>query len=734
MSSKSPSIAAAIGLSAATFCGSNVALEAFVPGLTPTTAPRQLETSLRGAEAPELTLSSAHDSTVSSFSSALSFGAAALVAGKALSGSWSKRSVNVKRHAEADMTAPYRRDLGFAAGMVGNKHAFGDYNFDPCGFAEKVPDYLPWLREAELKHGRICMLAFLGLVAPEIIRIPGPEPCYTASIVDAHNACIGPSFWQQSGPMMQIAGWILIVEMTTAMPKFIDGITLENAGDYRLGLQFLPEDKEAADKKKMAELKNGRLAMIAFGGGITQAVVSGNGFPWIFALKNGSQQGSGLAASVPARGGPAMASASKVTMKCGEGYKMSKAVPYLPSSPALEGYPGEEDGFDPMGFSLAIDVRWLREAELKHARITMLAVLGWIATDLGMRVDGEAFQVSTIEAHDAMVKFGSMPQMLVWLGYAEVFGFLAIVNMMEGKTDRKPGDFGIRTLYPKDEAAQYDMQLRELRNGRLAMLAFSGCATVGVLTGKVWPFLDATSDRRSRTTFGLGSTMCGGIRSSATRSGAVATRALEASRSLPYLPKPKNLAGWVGEEAEFDPLGFSETFDMKWLREAELKHGRVTMIATVGFVAQQYISFPGWELVPNANDAPALAPPYGPFALLAACGWIESTAYNGKLTMLDMFEDKTRVPGDLNFGTGMLNNVSEARAYDLKLKELNNGRLAMMAFGGMVHHNLVVREPLFPIFPEDWKGPQGSWQLESVMGAIVEGRIGNEMIPPGYFP
>ena len=32
--------------------------------------------------------------------------------------------------------------------------------------------------------------------------------------------------------------------------------------------------------------------------------------------------------------------------------------------------------------------------------------------DLGLRVPGDAFQISTLEAHDAMVKFGSMPQIL----------------------------------------------------------------------------------------------------------------------------------------------------------------------------------------------------------------------------------------------------------------------------------------------------------------------------------
>merc|ERR1712232_480977 len=457
---------------------------------------------------------------------------------------------------------------------------------------------------------------------------------------------------------------------------------------------------------KLKELKNGRLAMLACGGAFTQMALSGNSFPWLFSATGRSdQQGPGFGCSVPAtKSTRATVGGSKVSMKAGGGYKMSKSVPFLPVSPALEGYCGEEDGFDPMGLTLAIDIRWLREAELKHARVCMLATVGWITTDLGMRIPGDIFQVSTVEAHDAAVKTGAFPQMLCWLGYAEVFGFLAITNMMEGTTDRKPGDFGLRWLYPEDEKRQYDMQLKELRNGRLAMLAFGGIATSAVLTGETWPFF-ATSEGPTAGT---------------------AKHAKEVSRSMPFLPKPQNLKGYVGEEAEFDPIEFSKVFDMRWLREAELKHGRVCMLASSGFLLQSTGTVPGLPDTPDALQAVYTCPPVWAAGLLFFGGYVESTVYGGKITMLDMFDGpaKDRAPGDFNFGSGFMKGnwpgygASEKEQYDLKLRELNNGRLAMLAFSGMVHHNLIVKGPLWPLVPDGWAGPQGTWGLQSFQGFL----------------
>lgn len=176
------------------------------------------------------------------------------------------------------------KEVPFAAGLIGGQSAFssGDYNFDPCGFSTRYPEWLPWFREAELKHGRVCMLAWVGLVVPDIVRIPGPERCYgAASVVEAHAGCT-PTTEDYTSPLGQVFIFCAIVESCTTFPLAQQGLTLENAGNYRLGLNVLPKDDLKAQEMKLKELKNGRLAMVAFGGAITQAVLSGNGFPWLY--------------------------------------------------------------------------------------------------------------------------------------------------------------------------------------------------------------------------------------------------------------------------------------------------------------------------------------------------------------------------------------------------------------------------------------------------------------------
>ena len=52
----------------------------------------------------------------------------------------------------------------------------------------------------------------------------------------------------------------------------------------------------------------------------------------------------------------------------------------------------------------------MREAELKHGRLSMLAVLGWVAVDAGLRIPGTGFESipTSFAAHNAGVANGSM--------------------------------------------------------------------------------------------------------------------------------------------------------------------------------------------------------------------------------------------------------------------------------------------------------------------------------------
>ena len=64
----------------------------------------------------------------------------------------------------------------------------------------------------------------------------------------------------------------------------------------------------------------------------------------------------------------------------------------------------------------------------------------------------------------------------------------------------------------------------------------------------------------------------------------------ERSKSLPFLLRPSKLDGTLAGDEGFDPLGLSNIedigIDLYWMREAELKHSRVAMLAVVGSLSQ----------------------------------------------------------------------------------------------------------------------------------------------------
>jgi hypothetical protein len=82
------------------------------------------------------------------------------------------------------------------------------------------------------------------------------------------------------------------------------------------------------------------------------------------------------------------------------------------------------------------------------------------------------------------------------------------------------------------------------------------------------------------------------------------------SVALPFAAKPANLNGELVGDAGFDPFKFSDKGDVAKYREAELKHGRVAMLAVVGILTQEIYqwneAFPSKNFLEALKTAPTL--------------------------------------------------------------------------------------------------------------------------------
>lgn len=158
-----------------------------------------------------------------------------------------------------------------------------EFKFDPLNLAKTYEPFLPWFRDAELRHGRTAMLAVLGFIVPEFVRIPGDTYSFenVPKVADAHD-----KLWEMgiASPMAQLLLWIGLWELVVAWPAAVAAQNGERTpGDYGME-DFLKRKPMAEDKVKYlvdSELLNGRLAMMAVGGIATQSVITGHGFPWI---------------------------------------------------------------------------------------------------------------------------------------------------------------------------------------------------------------------------------------------------------------------------------------------------------------------------------------------------------------------------------------------------------------------------------------------------------------------
>jgi hypothetical protein len=169
------------------------------------------------------------------------------------------------------------------------------------------------------------------------------------------------------------------------------------------------------------------------------------------------------------------------------------------------------------------------------------------------------------------------------------------------------------------------------------------------------------------------------------------------------------LPGAIAPFGNFDPLGFVEGVKtgsedpkgemMRW-RESEIMHGRVGMLASLGFLVQEsYHPLFGGEIGgPAINQIPQLPGVYW-FSLVFGIflaekhrinvGWADPNEDAGNTQRLK----PGYTPGDIGFDPMGLRPKGEKEFRQMQEKELSNGRLAMLAAAGFMAQETLTQQP-----------------------------------------
>ena len=298
------------------------------------------------------------------------------------------------------------------------------------------------------------------------------------------------------------------------------------------------------------------------------------------------------------------------------------------------------------------------QVELKHGRVAMFATIGYMVPEY-FRFEGycsPSYKVKFSEVPNGLAALGKIPalgifQTVLFLGLVEILLYNEPVNDEPGNYGA--GFLGLRTFGVtasniSDPAVRKTKLNAELANGRLAMMAIIGMFFQDGLTGSAWGDWANYSDSP--------------------------LRAFEEEAGV----QPP-LGFW-------DPLGYTKTGDVEAFmrrRETEIKHGRVAMYATIGYIVPEYFRWPGdlspsnglsFSEVPNGLAAISKVPSGGWTQIVAFCGFYELSVY-----------PYSGEPGNYGKGLGgVLPPVSDPEVRKRKLNaELANGRLAMAAIIGM---------------------------------------------------
>merc|ERR1719473_1892754 len=273
---------------------------------------------------------------------------------------------------------------------------------------------------------------------------------------------------------------------------------------------------------------------------------------------------------------------------------------------AFESELGVQDpvGFwDPAGFTAdgsAENFARRRQTELKHGRISMLATMGYITPEITGKLPGYLSPSGGLKFADIPNGLGAISKVPA-AGWGQIVAYCAFCEVSQDQsagTAAAAGDFGWKLLTSSDAAEKQKKLAAEIANGRLAMMAIIGMFFQDGLTGSAW------GDWAAYT----GSPL----------------RAFESELGV-----QDPVGFW--DPAGFTADGSAENFARR--RQTELKHGRVSMLATMGYITPEITGkLPGFlspskgisfEDIPNGLGAISKVPAAGWGQIVAYCAFCE---------------------------------------------------------------------------------------------------------------
>merc|ERR1719217_1915777 len=441
--------------------------------------------------------------------------------------------------------------------------------WDPMGLAKDGnADEFRRRREVELKHGRVSMWAAVGYIVPEYLRWPGYcSPSEGLKFADIPNGLGALSKLSGNG-LLQIFLFCGFLETNYFKQDPNRGAgDFENAGVLGVpGRRGTMAEGDAKKKRLNAELANGRLAMMAIMGMFFQDGLTGSAWgDW--SLYTAS---------------PLRAFESELGVQAPAGFW----------DPAGYCDDGDQEGF-----------LMRRKAEIKHGRVCMWACMGYMVP--------EYFKWPGYLSPSQNLAFADIPNGLKAiskvpnLGWIQIFFFAGLLETcwFEEDPSRAPGDFkrggilGFPNGSTMKEGALKTRKLNvELANGRLAMMAFVGMVFQDGLTGSAW------GDWALYTA----SPLRDGMSPSSWAAGAMVSTGSGAASAAPIVI-PDREVGALAPLGYWDPAGLSKGIsdeEFRKFRQAELKHGRIAMLANVGLLIQAMgVRFDGFKSVPAGIEA-----------------------------------------------------------------------------------------------------------------------------------